>query len=259
MRKNLLKKEFLIFVLLNLSLLAFSQKSDSTKVVNYFGGGVTVTNNGISLIPTFSLGKPAVLFDLTAGRGKLSFEPQFRFSIEGKPWTFFFWWRYKLVNTSKLFVRVGVHESLSYSTLPVLTNGETKETIITQRYLAGEFTPNYFLTKNISVGIYYLYSYGVDNEYVRNTNFLMLNMNFTNIKLSKKYFISFMPQIYYLGINKNRGFNVSSMLTLSRKNFPVTLSGFINKTINSDIPGNKDFIWNICLIYNFNNNFVKAN
>ena len=257
MRKNLLKKEFLIFVLLNLSLLAFSQKSDSTKVVNYFGGGVTVTNNGISLIPTFSLGKPAVLFDLTAGRGKLSFEPQFRFSIEGKPWTFFFWWRYKLVNTSKLFVRVGVHESLSYSTLPVLTNGETKETIIMQRYLAGEFTPNYFLTKNISVGMYYLYSYGIDNANVRNTHFAMLNMNFTSIKLSGKFFLSYMPQVYYLRINNNDGFNITSTLTLARKNFPVFFSVFGNKTIQSTVPGHKDFVWNASLIYSFNNQYIK--
>jgi hypothetical protein len=259
MTKDLLKKLSLLFFLLSLSLTIFSQKRDSLQAASHFGGAVTITNNGISLIPSFSLDKPAVTFDLTMGRGRLSFEPEFQFSLEGKPWGFFFWWRYKLVNNSKFFIRIGAHPALAFSTIPVLTNGETKETIITQRYLAGEFSPNYFLTKNISVGIYYLYSYGVDNEYVRNTNFLMLNMNFTNIKLSKKYFISFMPQIYYLGINKNRGFNVSSMLTLSRKNFPVTLSGFINKTINSDIPGNKDFIWNICLIYNFNNNFVKAN
>jgi hypothetical protein len=257
MKKNLRKNAFLLFVLFNLSLLAFSQKSDSTKVDNYFGGAVTVTNNGISLIPTFSIDKPALLFDLTAGRGKLSFEPQFRFSLDGKPWTFFFWWRYKLVNTSKFFIRVGVHESLSYSTLSVLKNGESKETIITQRYLAGEFTPNYFLTKNISVGLYYLYSYGFDNEFVRNTHFGMLNMNFTNIKLSDKFFLSYMPQIYYLRINRNDGYNVTSTLTLARKNFPVLFSVFGNKTIKSDVPGHKDFVWNASLIYSFNNQYIK--
>lgn len=252
-----LKRVVLFFILISLSFLSFSQKSDSTKVNNYFGGGVTVTNNGISLIPTFSLSKPAVLFDLTAGRGKLSFEPQFRFSIEGKPWTFFFWWRYKLVNTSRFFVRIGVHESLSYSTLPVLTNGETKETIITQRYLAGEFTPNYFLTKNISIGLYYLYSYGLDNKYVRNTHYGMLNINFSNIKISDKFFLSYMPQIFYLRINKNDGFNVTSALTLARKNFPVIFSVFGNKTIQSHVPGHKDFVWNARLIYSFNNSYVK--
>jgi hypothetical protein len=258
MEKNLFERAFLLIALLNFSFLAFSQKSDSTKVDNYFGGAVTVTNNGISLIPTFSIDKPAVLFDLTAGRGKLSFEPQFRFSLDGKPWTFFFWWRYKLVNTSKLFIRVGVHESLSYSTLPVETNGVSKETITTQRYLAGEFTPNYFLTKNISIGIYYLYSYGFDNEYVRNTHLGMLNMNFSNIKLSDKYYISYMPQVYYLRINKNDGYNATSTLTLARKNFPVLFSLFGNKTIQSHVPGHKDFVWNASFIYSFNSKYVKA-
>ena len=257
MKRTRIKGALLFILLLNLSILAFSQKSDSTNVVNYFGGGVTVTNNGISLIPTFSIDKPAVLFDLTAGRGKLSFEPQFRFSLEGKPWTFFFWWRYKLVNTSKLFVRVGVHESLSYSTLPVVINGESKETTITQRYLAGELAPNYFLVKNVSIGMYYLYSYGIDNENVRNTHFAMLNMNFSNIKLSDKFFLSYMPQIYYLKINKNDGFNVTSTLTLARKEFPVFFSVFGNKTIQSHVPGHKDFVWNASLIYSFNNSYVK--
>jgi hypothetical protein len=257
MTKNLFKKAFLLIVLFNLSLSSFSQMRDSTKSANYFGGSITVTNNGISLIPTFSLGKPAVLFDLTAGRGKLSFEPQFRFSLEGKPWTFFFWWRYKLVNTSRFFVRVGVHESLSYSTLPVLTNGESKETIITQRFLAGEFTPNYFVTKNISIGIYYLYSYGIDNEYVRNTHFCTLNMDFSNIKLSDMFFLSYIPQIYYLRINKNDGFNVTSTLTLARRNFPVSISVFGNKTIQSHVPGHKDFVWNTSLIYSFNNKYIR--
>lgn len=194
---------------------------------------------------------------MTAGRGKLSFEPQFRFSIDGKPWTFFFWWRYKLVNTSNLFIRVGIHESLSYSTLPVEINGDSKETITTQRYLAGEFTPNYFLTRNIGIGMYYLYSYGFDNEYVRNTHLGMLNINFSNIKLLDKFFLSYMPQIYYLRINKNDGYNVTSTLNLARKNFPVIFSLFGNKTIQSHVPGHKDFVWNASLIYTFNNSYVK--
>jgi len=55
---------------------ASAQEGDSTKTINHFGGAVTVTNNGISLLPTFSLGKPAVMFDMSAGNRKLSFEPQ---------------------------------------------------------------------------------------------------------------------------------------------------------------------------------------
>jgi hypothetical protein len=66
-----------------------------------------------------------------------------------------------------------------------------------------------------------------------------------------------MPEIYYLRINNNIGYNVTSSLTLTRKNFPVSLSGFINKTIQSNIPGSKNLVWNASLIYSFNNKYIK--
>ena len=257
-RKSGLKliKTLLFSFLLGLSHYVFSQNRDSTKVTRDFAGAISVTNNGISLIPSFTLGKPAVTFDMAMGKRKLSFEPEFQFALEGKPWGFFFWWRYKLVNTSKFFVRIGAHPALSFSTLLVSTNGAPKETITAQRYLAGELSPNYFLAKNISIGMYYLYGYGIDNEYVRNTHLLMFNINFSNIKLSKQFILGYMPQIYYLRINNNNGFNFTSSLTLARRNFPLSLSAFINKTIQSNIPGIKNFIWNASLIYTFNKKYV---
>jgi hypothetical protein len=242
---------------LNVSFLVFSQKTDSTKIATCIGGTVNVTNDGISLIPTFTLGKPAVTFDLVIGRKKLSFEPEYQSTLEGKPWGLFFWWRYKLVNTSKFFVRAGIHEALAFSTLSSTIEGESLETIRAQRYLAGELCPNYFITKTISFGMYYLYSYGIDNQYVRNTHFLMFNMNLSNIKITKQFALSYMPEIYYLRINNNNGFNFTSSLTLTMKNCPVALSGFINKTIKSDIPGSKNLVWNASLIYSFNSQCIK--
>ena len=56
------KKTLLLFILLSLAPVSFSQKNDSTIVPRYFGGAVTLTNNGISFIPTFNLGKPAAIF-----------------------------------------------------------------------------------------------------------------------------------------------------------------------------------------------------
>jgi hypothetical protein len=250
------KTTMLFFVLLVLSHSVFSQNTDSTMITSNFGGAMAVTNNGISLIPTFSLDKPAVTFDMAMGRRKLSFEPEFQFALEGKPWGFFFWWRYKLVNTSRFFVRIGAHPALSFLTETVLTNGESKETIIAQRYLAGEFTPNYFLSKNISIGMYYLYGHGFDNEFVRNTHLLMFNINFSNIKLSNQFFISYMPQVYYLRINNNTGYNFTSTFTLASRNYPLALSAFINKTIQAGIPGSKNFIWNASLIYTFGKKYV---
>lgn len=85
MTKYLIKKALLLTLLINLSFIAFSQTSEITKMFSHFNGAITATNNGISFIPTFSLGKPAVIFDLSVGK-RLSFDPQFRFALEGKPW-----------------------------------------------------------------------------------------------------------------------------------------------------------------------------
>ena len=68
-----------------------AQDKNGVGVIDHFSGQVTVTNNGISLIPSFSLGEPAALFNLSMGRGRFSFDPELRFALEGKPWSFIFW------------------------------------------------------------------------------------------------------------------------------------------------------------------------
>ena len=153
MAMNLIKKVFLIFVLLKFSFLVFSQNADSTKVTSHFGGAVTVTNNGISFIPNFTLGKPAAIFDMSVRKGKLSFEPQFRFALEGKPWSFIFWWRYEVLKTNKFQINVGAHPSVVFRTIPFSDNGSSKNIIIAEQYLAGELFPNYFLSKQKPWGL----------------------------------------------------------------------------------------------------------
>jgi hypothetical protein len=244
------------FLLLNLSNCSYSQNTDSTKHIYNFGSNVMVTNNGISFIPTFSLGKPAVIFDMSVGR-KLSFEPQFRFALEGKPWSFLFWWRYKLIKSHKVFVGLGAHPALSFKTITVTTTEGTQDIIRAQRYLAGELSPNYFITKNISVGMYYLYSRCLEEESIRNTNFLTLNANFSNIPLAGKFYMKFAPQLYYLKMDNQDGFYFTSALTLANRRVPISISTIVNKVIQTEITTSKDFVWNINLIYTFKKSYVK--
>jgi post-segregation antitoxin (ccd killing protein) len=68
----------------------------------------------------------------------------------------------------------------------------------------------------------------------------------------------FVPQIYYLKMDESDGFYFTSSLTLARRNFPITVSALINKTIQTEISASKDFVWNASLIYSFNNRYVKA-
>jgi hypothetical protein len=245
-----------VLTLLGLNQYTFAQNPDNKSVASILGGAVTVTNNGISFIPTFSLGKPAVIFDLTIGQN-LTFEPQFRFSLEGKPWSFLFWWRYKALKTDKFIFNTGAHLGLAYKTIAVSVAGETKDVQTVNRYLAGELSPNYLLTKNISIGMYYLYSRGIDKDATRNTHFLTLNANFSDIKLSSQYFMKFVPQVYYLRMNQSDGFYLTSSMTLAKRNSPFSISGMFNKIIKTDISASKNFVWNASIVYRFNKKYGK--
>lgn len=252
--KAIYGKAGLVFILLTLTHLSFSQKADSTRTLGQLAGGVTVTNNGISLLPTFALGKPAVMFDLSVGTRKLRFEPQFRFSLEGKPWSFLFWWRSNVVNTRKFQLNIGAHPAIAFKTV-LPTNEATDEITVSKRFLAGEIAPNYSLTKNTSVGVYYLHSHGFDTGVTKTTHFLALRSFFSNIRLSEQFFMNVTPQVYYLKLDENDGVYFTSTLTVAKQGFPLTVQSIINKTIQSTIPASKDLVWNVSLIYSFNKKY----
>ena len=51
------------------------------------------------------------------------------------------------------------------------------------RYTATEIAPNLILSKNLSVGMYYLYSHGWDVGTTTNTHFVTLNSTIANVKV----------------------------------------------------------------------------
>jgi len=254
---NHIKKALLTVILIIFTHITHAQEVDSVKSVYHFGGGIDLTNNGISLLPTFSLGKPAVTFDMSVGNKKLSFEPQFRFSLEGEPWAFLFWWRYKLVTAEKFRLNVGAHPAISFRRDSTIINGVSEEVLVSKRYLATEVSPSYMLSKNISLGMYYLYSHGFDPGVTKNVHFLTVNSRFSNIKLIDQFYLDIFPQVYYLRMDDDDGFYLTAKLSLSRKNFPLSISSILNKVIQTDITASKDFVWNISLIYRFNREYVK--
>ena len=51
----------------------------------------------------FSLGNLATTINLSVGGKRLSFDPQFRFDLDGmRPWSFLFIWHYKLIKKENL-------------------------------------------------------------------------------------------------------------------------------------------------------------
>jgi hypothetical protein len=245
-----------LMLLLMCSCTVFSQESDSTKRVSHFGGTVTITNKGISTIPNLTLGKPAALFTMSVGR-KISFEPEFRFALEGKPWSFIFWWRYQLYKSDKFITRAGINPSVYFKTSTITTDGVPSEKIIAQRSLTGDLSPTYLLDKNISIGLYYMYIHGFEVDAVRNTHFLAFRPYFSNIILTKQFFMRFYPQVYYLRTDANDGFYVSSTLILAKRNLPLSFSSMITTPIQTNIPAGSSTIWNVSLVYTFNKDYVE--
>lgn len=250
------KRNLIIIVLINLTCITFSQQADNEKAPFRFGAVVTATTKGISMVPNLSLGKPAVIFDLMAGK-RLSFEPSLRFAIEGKPWSFLFWWRYKLLQTDRFLISLGAHPALSFKTYSFLIDGITEEHMVVRRYLAGELAPSYLLNRDISVGMYLLYSYGVEKELTKNNTMISARAGFSNIRLSDQFYLRFNPQIYYLRMDDLDGFYLNSSLTFARRNFPLSVSGMINNPIKTSIEAGNGFLWNISLNYSFGREYVE--
>lgn len=243
-----------------LAAVCFSQKTDSVKQILNFSGTVSATNNGFSLVPTFSLGKPALMTNLNLrGKGRLSFEPMFWYSmLDFKPWSFIFVWRYKVVRREKFSFSVGTHlPAVNFRTASVVQNNVPQDMIEARRFFpVAELMPGYRFNQYFSMNAYILYGKGLDKSASAANTFVSLRPDVDNVRLTEKFFLRFNPQLYYLKINKNDGFYTAASLTLAHRKWPFSISTMVNKALKTNI-NTSDFDWNVGLTYAFGRNFVE--
>lgn len=232
-----------------LALASVAQSADTTPRHTVVAGAVSVTTKGISLLPALTLGKPAAIFDIAIRDGPVSFEPQLRFGLDGKPWTFIFWGRYRPLRGEKLQLTIGAHPAFTFRTIADSTNGVPSNVITTARYLAVEVSPSYSLTRDLSAGVYYLHTHGLDRYAVQNTNFVSARANFTNAPIAGDYFVQFAPQVYYLIMDEQDGVYVNVVLTLANRRLPLSISTLVNTPIETRIAAPEDFLWNVTVSY----------
>lgn len=232
---------------------------ESPKKSAYFNATFSVTTKGISTIPSLTLGKPAVFFEFAAGIGKTSFEPRFRFGLDGQPWVFMLWLRHKPFQSDRFSLTLGTHPAFAFKTSTLTIDDVTSETITAQRYLVGDIIPRFKVARNIAIIPYYLYSYGVDENMTKHSHFLQLQVDFFDVLISGQFFFRLVPQIFYLTMDDTDGFYFGSSLSLGRRNFPLSVSAMFNKEISSNIVGSHDFLWNVTLVYSFDRNFSIKN
>jgi hypothetical protein len=248
-----IKIKALLIVVCSLYCSSVNAQRDSTF---YFRADLSITNNGFSIIPAFTLGEPAAFLDMRMGNKRLSFEPQFRYALEGRPWSFVFIYRYKAIIKPKFQLTFGGHlPGLNYITRTVVVNGIEDQLSVARRFLALEILPTYKFSDNRSVSIYFLRGHGFQNHGPQNSTFLSLQGNFNKIKLAGKTYLSLNPQAFYLKLDADDGYYVNLTTTLGIKDFPLTISSIVNKAIESDIPA-QDFDWNVSLVYTLDKQFT---
>lgn len=249
-------QQFRILLLLFL-LLAGLAVHAQTDTISRFSGTITLTQNGISIIPTFSLDKPALIFNLALGKGRLTFEPDLRFSLEGKPWSMLFWWRYKIVRDRRFNLRVGAHPAMNFRTVDIrrVPDGGSAEVIEARRYLATEVVPSYRLTDRLSLGLYYLSGWGFDDG-VKRTHFLTLNATLTPLARAGNWLLQAFPSVFYLRTDGLQGYYGSATIRLQHARVPLALESILNHKLKSEIAPERVLVWNLSLLYTFNRRFV---
>ncbi len=208
-----------------------------------------LTNNGVSLFPNLSLGKPAAIVNIYASKKNVSFEPEFRWALNGKPWAYIFWLRYRLQH-KKFTFRTGIHPAYNFAEDVVSFKNQLVNRFITTRYLAGELSPGFRFSEKFHLGIHYLHAGALDNYGARASDFVSVQPSFSNLNLAKKFYLNFNPQVFYLKIEESPGVYVSESTTLNIIDFPVYLSNMMTYKIKSEIPGD-DFVWSMGVNFKF--------
>jgi hypothetical protein len=74
---------------------------DTTAKPLNISGSIGLTNNGISIIPTFSLNAPATITNFYISKNRFSFEPDVRLTLDARKGGMLFWFRYKFIKDKK--------------------------------------------------------------------------------------------------------------------------------------------------------------
>ncbi|MFN8354018.1 MAG: hypothetical protein U0Y10_06230 [Spirosomataceae bacterium] len=247
---------FLLFVLFNA--ICYGYSADSTQVTSTFSGSVGITNNGFSIIPTFSLNRPAVIMNFSWRKKRFSFDPDIRLVSDASKGGLLFWVRYRLIEQKKFSLRVGVHPAFTLVRRSITDNGIPSEITEMLRFAAFEVVPNYQLAPNIGIGAMYLEGHALQTHGPQITRVLFLNTSITNLKLSQHLRFNVFPSVFFLYTDGYRGDYLTVTGMLAHQKLPFTLQSTINQTFHSNVPGNQDFMWNVMMAYNFSKTFKNV-
>ncbi len=206
---------------------------------------ISLNSNGIAYIPSFSLGKPALIANLSLTKGRFSYDPALSYSLELRPWIIDNWFHYRLIDRPKFEMKAGAVISSFFSEY------ETEEEVIrqVQKYLAVEFISKYRFSPKSSLAFTYLLDRGQDPGTTQG-HFFNLQANRSEIPLGKKGLLSASLQLFYINYTgREDGLFTAGYVSASVRNIPFSIFFQGIQAISSNIEPFPGFKWNVGLAY----------
>ena len=234
-----------------------NQVQDTTVKPLQINGSIGLTNNGISIIPTFSLNAPAAIFNFYVRKNRFSFDPDIRATLDGRKGSMIFWFRYRFIQGKKFNLSAGIHPAYNLALRTITEAGKISDITQARRFIAYEIAPSFVISKHLSVGPYLLRGMGLQKDGPVSTYFIAFNTNITNIPIGNQLKFSWTPQFYYLNLDKQEGVYMANIFRLVHDKSPFSLQSVMNKEIKTNIKGSQNFAWNIILNYSFGHQYIR--
>lgn len=239
---------FIVFPLITPNTFAWGN-ADSTKLKKLQAGAIfSLNSNGISSVPAFSLGKPALMATVAVGRGWFSYDPTLGYSLDGNPWFIDNWLHVKLISRPKFELRTGMNIS-TYCSKYKVQEIQGGELYGVERYFTYELATTFRFTRHTSLLTQYWNDRGQEDWSIKG-HFLSATIERTEIPLGKHILCSAALQLFYINyFGKNDGLFVAPRVALSARNFPVSIFSQVVQAITSNIKPFPGFNINVGIGY----------
>jgi hypothetical protein len=237
---------FLVLLPLLITSVAFSQESIESRSQKMKAGcNFSINSNGISSIPSFSLGAPAIIAAPSFTKGRFNYEPVLAYDMDIQPWFIDNWIRYKIIDRPKFEFRTGGNFSMYFCDYKL-----PDETILQgQRYWAVEFTAIYKLSPKSFISGAYWNDNGMDQGTISG-HYLALMGERSEISIGKHLLLAANLHLFYINYDGNNdGSFISPKLTASLRDLPFALFFHGIQSITSNISPFPGFNWNLGFSY----------
>jgi len=233
-------------ILLSIFTVSYSnEKADSSKTKLKANATVSLNSNGMSVIPAFSLGKPAIMAELNLAKGRFSYDPILAYGLNLKPWVIDNWLHYKIMVKPSFELRAGLDISAYNSEYQV----EDELIWQSQRYYGFEMTALYKFTPNSTFTFVYLNDRGQDEGTIKG-HFLNMVGEKSEMYVGKNVFLNASVQLFYINYEGNNdGLFISPKISSMVRDVPFFIYFQAVQPLVVNISSSLGFRWNLGLAY----------